>query len=217
MVRYSLPTSGQQQLLLLQQHFAMMEYHLQQQQQQLSPVSPPSQKEIEHNLRSRQINCVYFADGKQPTLFGVNTESAALCTSSSNLPTLRNPVSSRGAASSFSPTTVVVPSANSATSSSSSSSAPAPTTTTHTSFMISDILDSPNTRSTRTTSASSGAAADEGSGSYADGYCDDPSNGRDSPRSTISDDADSKERENREDSLGASDSDVERSSQSGKC
>ena len=86
--------------------------------------------------------------------------------------------------------------------------------------MISDILDSPNPRScTRTVSGSStGVAGDEGSGNFR-GYCDDSSSCRDSPRSVISDDADCKgrdERENREDSLGASDSDVERSGQAGE-
>lgn len=47
-------------------------------------------------------------------------------------------------------------------------------------------------------------------------FCDDASTGRESPRSVVSDDADGKEREHREDSMGASDSDQERSGQAGK-
>lgn len=56
------------------------------------------------------------------------------------------------------------------------------------------------------------APAEEVAASYR-GYSEEPSNGRDSPRSVVSDDVEGKERE---DSVGASDSDVERSGQPGK-
>lgn len=216
MVLYSLNSQGQQQLLLLQQRYAMMEHHLQQQQQKSpSPASPPNMKE-EQNLRSRQINCVYFTEAK-PAAFsiGVNPETAALCTLSSNLPTLRNSVSvsTSGTASSASPT-VPTPSSGNAV-----IRTPPPTTTTRTSFMISDILDhdSPSSRRNARTcsSASSNAPEDGCSGRGFGNYCDDASNGRDSPRSVVSDDVEGKERDHREDSIG-SDSDVERSGQAGK-
>ena len=207
-------SQGQQQLLLLQQRYAMMEHHLQQQQQKSpSPASPPSIKE-EQNLRSRQINCVYFTEAKPAAFnFGVNPETAALCTLSSNLPTLRNSVSvsTSGTASSASPTIPTPSSGNAAT------RTPPPATTTRTSFMISDILDSPSSRrNARTCSTASSNAPEEGCSSRGFGnYCDDASNGRDSPRSVVSDDVEGKERDHREDSIG-SDSDVERSGQAGK-
>ena len=202
MVFYGLATQEQQQLLLLQRH-AMMEHRLQQQQQQQQQQSPTSPSQS----RSRQIS-VYLSDAKPAAFnFGVNPEAAALCTNSSNLPTLRGSVSS-GTASSSSPT-VLTPS-----SAASSTPPPAPATTTRTSFMISDILDSPGSRS-RSCNSSAGGVIDKASASFR-AYSDEPSNGRDSPGSVVSDDAEAKERDNREDSVGASDSDVERSSQSGE-
>lgn len=200
MVLYGLTTQGQQQLLLLQQRYAMMEHHLQQQQQH-SPTSPGQRSMKDEQIlrsNSRKFNCVYFTDAK-PAAFNLNPEGAALCANSSHLPSHRTFVSSSGSVSSSSPT----PSGNAA----SSTISPSTTTTTRTSFMISDILDSPSSRSGARTCSSS-TAPDESNG----GYCDDPSNGRDSPRSVVSDDAEGKERE---DSIGASDSDVERSGQSG--
>lgn len=204
MVRYGLNT---QQLFLLQQQYAMMEHHLQLQQK--SPTSPASQKDAEL-CRPRQINCVYFTEAKPAfSLGGMNPETAALCTISSNLPTLRSCVVA--ASSSSSPTLKMVSSGSAANSTPPS----APTgTTTRTSFMISDILDSPSSRSARNSSTTSSAPEETSSRSYG-GYCEDPSNGRDSPRSVASDDVEGKERENREDSIGASDSDVERSGQAG--
>lgn len=191
----------------------MMEHHLQQQQQQKSPTSPhQGNSKEEQALRPRQFNCVYLSDGKPATFnFGINPEATALCTSSNSLPTPRSSVSSSGAASSSSPT-VLTPSVNAA----SNTPPPVPAPTTRTSFMISDILDSPSSRS-RTCSTASGSAPNEGSGvgSYGS-FCDDASTGRESPRSVVSDDVDGKERENMEDSMGASDSDVERSGQAGK-
>lgn len=212
MVLYGLNSQGQQQLLLLQQRYAMMEHHLQQQQK--SPPVSPSQRSTkeEQNVRSRQINCVYFTEAKPAAFnFGVNPETAALCTISSNLPTLRNcgSVSSSGAASSSSPTVPTPSSGNAA------NNTPPPVTTTRTSFMISDILDSPSSRrNARTCSSTSSNAHEEGSRSFGS-YCDDASNGRESPRSVVSDDVEGKERDNREDSIG-SDSDMERSGQTGK-
>lgn len=230
MVLYT-PPQGQQQLLVLQQRYAMMEHHLQQQQQQQkSPTSPAGQRSEQQQgqgLRSsRQINCIYFTEAK-PLRFGaVNPETAALCTTSGNLPARRSPVSSSGAASSSSPTVPTSSSAShggpsSSTTSSSSSSTPAaavaPPSTHRTSFMISDILDSPpRSRSARPCSTASSSAPEEAGSRRSFGvYCDDASNGRDSPRSVVSDDAEGKERDNREDSIGASDSDVERSGQAG--
>lgn len=209
MVLYGLNSQGQQQLLLLQQRYALMEHHLQQQKSP-SPASPSqrSTKE-EQNLRSRQISCVYFTEAK-PAAFnlGVNPETAALCTINSSLPTLRNfgSISSSGAASSSSPTVPTPSSGNAAT------NTPPPVPTTRRSFMISDILDSPSSRSSaRTFSTASSNTHEECNRSY----CDDASNGRDSPRSVVSDDVEGKDRDNREDSIG-SDSDVERSGQAGK-
>lgn len=198
MVRYGLATQGQQQLLLLQQQYAsMMEHRLQQQQQQSPAPASPNQS------RSRQINCVYLTEAKPATFsFGINPEAAALCTNSSSLPT-RTSISS-GNASSSSPT-VVTPSGNTA----SSTPPPAPT---RTGFMISDILDSPSSRRACSTSSNVSAPAEDVGAGYR-AYSEDPSNGRDSPRSIVSDDVEGKERE---DSVGASDSDVERSGQSGK-
>ena len=229
-------TQGQQQLLVLQQRYAMMEHHLQQQQQQQkSPTSPAEQRseqqqqqqQVQGLRSSRQINCIYFTEAK-PLRFGaVNPETAALCTTSGNLPARRSPVSSSGAASSSSPTVPTSSSAShggpsSAASSNSSSSTPAaaapPPSTHRTSFMISDILDSPpRSRSARPCSTASSSAPEEAGSRRSFGvYCDDASNGRDSPRSVVSDDAEGKERDNREDSIGASDSDVERSGQAGR-
>lgn len=91
--------------------------------------------------------------------------------------------------------------------------APQPT---HTSFMISDILhstsSSKNVRHPTTTTLgipTNHAAAVPYPASYPASSADDSaySEGRDSPRSVVSDDADCKEREG---SVGASDSDVER-------
>ena len=193
MVLYSLATPGQQQLLFLKQQYTMMEQRLQQQQSP-APASPSQG-------RPRQINCVYMTDAK-PAAFslGINPEAAALCTSSSNLPT-RSSVSSANA-STFSPT-LLTPSGSTA----SSTPPPAPVTTTRTSFMISDILDSPSSRRACSTSSSVSAPAEEIQSYRA--YSEDPPNGRDSPRSIVSDDV---ERKEREDSVGASDSDVERHS-----
>lgn len=216
MVRYGISAQGQQQLLLLQQHYAMMEHHLQQQQQRQHSPASPSQKTTkdEQNLRSRQINCVYLTDAKPATFSFVNPEAVALCTTSSNLPTVR---SSCGAAST-SPTVLHTPSGGNTVA---NTPPPAPaTTTTRTSFMISDILDSsPNSRCGRRTcsTTSTVSAPDEGSVAGYGACNDDPTNGRDSPRSVVSDDAEARERENREDSTGASDSDVERSGQGGRC
>lgn len=221
MVRFNLPVNHQQ-VLLLQHRRNMMELH-----QQPSPNSSPvlqrsAQEGTEQDYRSRRIHCVYLTDAKPATSFNLavhNTEAAALCTSSSNLPAMpsgssRDNVSSCGAASSSSPTG----------SGATGTPSPAPAASTnvfrqqqHTPFMISDILDSSNTRSSSssvrstTCSASSvGTALDEGRNSC----CEDLSNGRDSPRSTFSDDVDCKEeRDKREDSLGASDSDTERPNQ----
>lgn len=219
MVRYGIVTPGQQQLLLLQQRYAMMEHQLQQQQQQqqllqLSPSSPGQKKDSEQSPLSRQINCVYITEAKPAAFsFGVTPENAGLCTISGNLPTHRSSVSSSGAASSSVP---AAPGGNAALASNTPPPPPAAAMTqTRTPFMISDILDSSSSSSRRTcnsTSSSNAGPDEQGSRSYG-GYCYDPSSGRDSPRSVVSDDAESKERE---DSVGASDSDMERSSQTGK-
>lgn len=187
MVLYGLYSQGQQQLLLLQQRYAMMEHHLQQQQK--SPTSPGQRSSSkEEQNRPRQINCVYFTEAKPAFNFG--TESAAPCTSSGNLPSSSPTVHAAVATST-------------------------PATTTRTSFMISDILERSSSRSSArtcsTASCSSSNAPEEANSRSS--YCEDPS--RDSPRSIVSDDAEAKERDHREDSIG-SDSDVERSGQAGK-
>lgn len=221
MVRFNLP-SNHQPVLLLQHRHNMMEHHLQQHYQpSTSPVllQRSAQEGSEPDCRARRIQCVYLTDAKPANSFSLavhNTEAAALCTSSSNLPVVPNGsnrdtnLSSCGAASSSSPTGTPSPA-------SSSTNVLRQQQQQHTPFMISDILDSStNTRSsnarTCSSASSTGTALDEGRTSC----CEDLPNGRDSPRSTFSDDVDCKEeREKREDSLGASDSDTERPNQTG--
>lgn len=89
--------------------------------------------------------------------------------------------------------------------------APQPT---HTSFMISDILHStPSSKNVRNPTTHISSNHHSYTTSYTVNTADDSaySEGRDSPRSVLSDDGDCKEREG---SVGASDSDVERS---GEC
>lgn len=227
MVLFNLPTNHQQ-VLLLQHRNNMMEHHLQLHYQP-SPTSPvlrrSSQESSDQDCRQRRIQCVYVTDAKPASGFNLavhNTETAAFCNSSTNLPIKLNGtsrgsnVSSCGTASSSSPT------GSGATGTPSPAQAGStnvfPQQQQHTSFMISDILDSSNTRSNssssiRSTSCSGSSVRtvlDEGRSSY----CEDLSNGRDSPRSNFSDDVDCKEeRDKREDSLGTSDSDNERPNQ----
>ena len=224
MVRFNLPCN-QKQVLPLQHRHNMMEHHLQLQYQSshTSPVLRRSAQEgSEQDYRARRIQCVYLTDAKPTSTFNLgvhNTEAAALCTSSTNLPTKPSGnsrgsnMSSCGTASSSSPTGSGTTGTPSPAQAGSTNIFPKQQQQQHTSFMISDILDSSNTRCSSTRNISCSATAmDEGRSSY----CEDLSNGRDSPRSTFSDDVECKEeRDKREDSLGASDSDTERPNQSG--